>query len=1275
VAESCYLRFPHVARDLITFTAQDDVWLASVSEAADGNGARARRLTADQVPVLHPRLSPSATHVAWTSTRDGTRALSRRAPREAYAVPADGGPVSRLTYWGDQFATVRGWVSDHEVLVLSATGQPATMKTWAFAVPLSGPARRLGYGPAGDVAVRDGAVLVGSALNNEPAEPAEWKRYRGGAGGKIWYSPDGSQYTRIFADVGDNLVNPMFVGARVAFVSDHEGTGAVYSALPNGSDLRRHTDLGQYYARHATTDGQRVVYQQAGEIWMLESLDAEPVRLDIRLSGLRSGRASYPVSAKSQLGSFTLDCTGEVLGAEVRGTVHWLPGGDGPVRALLAEPGVRGRLPVIIPGQDAVACTSDNGGEEGLDLIPADGSAARRIGHGEFGRILELTVAPDGRTVAVACADGRLLTVTLDGDPVITEVARSTIEGVAGLAFSPDSALLAWSQPWRPDPGGASRIRMARLADGSVTDVTPPRFDDRSPAFTLDGKYLAFLSNRAFDPVSDAHQLDLGFLPGTRPYLVTLLATTPSPFAPELTGRPAEPESPAQVPATQSAEHSPRHPEVGLDVAGLAERIVPFPVAAGRYDKLRTVTDGMVWLELPHTGELGEAMIGADERPATRLVRYDLARRMRSVEVEALDDYAVCGDGARLAYQTGESLLIKQVGGPDAEAVSVDLDRIQVTVDPPADWRQMYHETWRLMRDNFWRADMGGVDWTAVGDRYRPLLDRIATPDDMHDVLRELQGETRTSHTGVSPPAAGSDPALAQGLLGADVEHTADGTWRIARILPGESSVIGARSPLAAPGVAAAAGDLIIAVDGRPVDPGLGPNVLLVGKANTPVELTLRRDGADRRAVVIPLASEHAVRYYDLVGRQRAAVCAASGGRLGYLHIPAVNAQGWADFHRDLYTEFQRDGLIVDLRDAQGGSFSQLVVEKLARRIIGWYLSRNEEMPQSYPFEAPRGPIVAMTNEYAMSGGDIVIQVLKSYGVATVVGTRTWGGVIGCYFNQLIDGTFVTQPASAVWFADVGWAVENHGADPDVEVAIPPHDWAAGRDPQLDTAVRLALRALDGHAPPAPPTIPSIPSIPSQLRLVQERPLAAEFLAKFVDVECPGRETGAGGEAGGGSCRLPGHPALRDLAHERLGGGVAGHVAAADNHAVESFRHQRTVRHRDRRELLRRGRGDADLVGVAYPCLPVVGRHRVQARQAAGHPDADLRCGEHDPRILEAGRLFAEEVQMGDHSAAGLELDHAEMLHVEPAVAGQPRAHEHDDVVAPADMRGVHVAE
>jgi len=1081
-----YLRYPHLAGDLVTFVAEDDVWLASLSEAAGGGGsgagARAWRLTADRAPVLHPRLSPSGARVAWTSTREGTGTLSRGAAREAYTVAVDGGAIERLTYWGDGSNAVRGWLSEDEVLVISRTGLHDTMQTWAFAVPLEGPARRLPYGPAGDVSISaSGAVLVGSPLY---AEPSRWKRYGGGTGGKIWYSPDGAEYSRILAEVGNHLVNPMWVGDRVVFTTDHEGVAAVYSALPDGSDLRRHTDHGPYYARHATTDGTRVVYQCAGELWLLESLDAEPLRLELKLGGVRSGRASFPVSARHHLGDFSLDRAGRVVAAEVRGTVHWLPGRDGPARVLLGKPGVRARLPQMIPGGSAVVCVTDEGGEDGLEVIPADGSATRRLAHGRLGHVLELVVSPDGKVAAVAAHDGRLLLLKLgEGeDEEIRELTRSVNAEVFDLAFSPDSAYLAWAHPWTPEI--AAHIRLARLSDGTVADVTAQRFADSSPVFTHDGKHLAFLSNRVYDPVYDDQLFDLGFLPGVRPYLVPLAETTPSPFAPELDGRPVSPEKDKdkEKSAKRDAEKSEKDSDddeapspTVIDLDGITERVVPFPVEAGGYRSLRAVKGGVTWLNPPVTGQLREALIGAeDEHPKPNLVRYDLEKRKRTTIADELDGYAVSGDGARLAYQDGGELKIKAADARDEDdAVNVDLERIRVSVDPAAEWRQMYDEAWRLMRDNFWRPDMNGVDWPAMAQRYRPLLERIGSRDEFHDLLWELQGELGSSHAYVRAPGGNTQEALAQGLLGADLAPDEDGTWRIVRVLRSETSVIAARSPLAAPGVAAREGDAIVAVDGRPVDPVRGPNALLGGKAGKPVELTLRRDGADdRRVVVVPLAYEGAVRYHDLVAQRRAAVREASGGRLGYLHVPDMVSSGWAEFSRDLRREFWADGLVLDLRENGGGHTSELVVEKLNRKVIGWAFSRLHESV-TYPLEAPRGPIVAITDEYAGSDGDIGTQAIKRYRIAPVVGTRTWGGVIGIDSRYtLVDGTGVTQPKYAFWFDEgVGLGVENYGVDPDVEVWIPPHDWAAGRDPQLETAIRMALEALETQGTARPPEV------------------------------------------------------------------------------------------------------------------------------------------------------------------------------------------------------------
>jgi tricorn protease len=1066
-----YLRHPHLARNLLSFVAEDDVWLADLDEAVAGTAA-ARRITADRSQVLSPRLNPSGTHVAWSAIREGAR--------EAYAVEVDGGPISRLTYWGErgrETAGVRGWLSDGEVLVTGWNGHHEGMRVYPFAVPLDGPERALPYGPVSDVSLSpEGAVLVGSAIYREPAR---WKHYRGGTGGKIWYSPDGGDYRQILGEVGNHLVNPMWVSGRVAFLSDHDGAGALYSARPDGSDLRRHTEHGPSYARNAASDGTRVVYQCAGELWLVESLDAEPVPLRVRLGGVRSGRAPLAVTGRAGLGGYALCRTGRVVAAEVRGTAHWLPAEDGPARALLAEPGVRARLPLILPGTSTVVCASDADGEDGIDIIPADGSPARRILSGEVGRVLELAASPDARTLALCCDDGRLLIVDLASGRA-RELARSRNHEPYGLTFSPDSALLAWAQLWRNWNG--SHIRLARLADDTVVDVTAARFDDFSPAFTADGKYLAFLSNRTFDPVQESHSFDLSFVPGVRPYLVTLAAETPSPFAPELNGRPVRPKAQESAGRDEQDEDGAEPPvaPVRLDLEGLSARIVPFPVPAGHYRDLRAAEKAVLWLEVPRVGQLGESLLPGEEHPKPRLLRYDLAKRKQTTAVEALDDYAVSGDGRRLAWRKDGALTIRESAGSghgDGDEVAVDLDRIRITVDRPAEWRQMYAENWRLMRDNFWRADMGGVDWPAVRERYQPLLERIGTADDLRDVMWEVGAELGASHAYVRDLSQGSPiPAVyTQGRLGADLERTESGAWRIARIVPSETSVAGGLSPLEAPGVAARAGDVIAAVDGQGVDPVRGPAPLLVGKAGKPVELTLRRDGEpERRVAVVPLADEGALRYQDLIRTRRETVHRLSGGRLGYLHVPDMSTPGWAEFHRDLITEIAHEGLVFDLRENGGGYTSELVIEKLRRQVIGWDLARRSE-PGTYPADAPRGPIVALTDDCAGSDGDIGTHAFKRYGLGPVIGTRTWGGVIGIDGRyELVDGTSVTQPKYAFWFDDAGWSVENYGVEPDIELPIPPHDWAAGRDPQLAEAVRTALAALEEHPAVAPPELPPV---------------------------------------------------------------------------------------------------------------------------------------------------------------------------------------------------------
>ncbi|WP_030383347.1 MULTISPECIES: S41 family peptidase [unclassified Streptomyces] len=1062
-ASPAYLRFPHLHGDTVAFTAEDDVWVAPL------DGGRAWRVSADNVPVNHPRISPDGTRLAWTSTRDG-------AP-EVHLAPLDGGSATRLTYWGTR-TQVRGWTPDGEVLALSTHGQSSLRRTWARAIPLDGgPATTLPYGPVGDVAYGPHTVLLSATMGREAAW---WKRYRGGTAGKLWIDREGDgEFVRLHEELDGNLEYPSWVGDRLAFLSDHEGTGALYSSLADGSDLRRHTPIDGFYARHAATDGTRVVYSSAGELWILDDLDgAEPRRLEIRLGGQRVDLQPQPVSAARWFGAAAPDHTGRGSAVAVRGAVHWVTHRSGPARALADEHGVRARLPRTFrsEGEEWVVWVTDAEGEDALEFAPATGSAPgatpRRLAAGQLGRVLGLAMAPDGSKAAVASHDGRILLVERDSGEV-REVDRSEDGEASGLVFSPDSAWLAWSHPGaRP----LRQLKLANTADLSVTEATPLRFRDFSPAFTLDGKHLAFLSARSFDPVYDEHVFDLAFVGGVRPHLITLAATTPSPFGPQRHGRPFDAPDKDETPDSEGT------PTTRIDLDGLADRIVPFPVEAARYSTLRAAKDGVLWLRHPLQGVLGSSRATPeDPDPKTDLERYDLVQqRVEHLSGDA-DHYAVTGDGKRVLLWTDSRLKVvpsdrRASADEDSDTnISVDLTRVRGTVDPAAEWRQMYDETGRLMRDNFWRPDLGGTDWSAVLDRYRPVLDRLATHDDLVDLLWEVHGELGTSHAYVTPGGAwGGWSDRRQGLLGADISRHEDGSWRIDRVLPSETSDPDAHAPLAAPGVAVRAGDAIVAVGGRPVDPVTGPGPLLVGTAGKPVELTVSPAGGGdlRHAVVVPLEDEEPLRYHAWVADRRAYVHEKSGGRLGYLHVPDMVGSGWAQLHRDLRVEVVREGLVVDVRENRGGHTSQLVVEKLARRIVGWDLPRGMR-PYSYPEDAPRGPVVAVANEFSGSDGDIVNAAVKALGIGPVVGTRTWGGVIGIDSKyRLVDGTLVTQPKYAFWLEGYGWGVENHGVDPDVEVVMAPQDYAAGRDPQLDEAIRLALAALEETPAKQPPTLP-----------------------------------------------------------------------------------------------------------------------------------------------------------------------------------------------------------
>ncbi|MGW0466975.1 S41 family peptidase [Streptomyces sp. NPDC003027] len=1078
---AAYLRFPHLHDDLLCFAAEDDLWVAPLVPEGRPPG-RAWRLTVDRTRVGHPRFSPDGRHIAYTSWRS--------LDPEIHLAPVDGGPSRRLSHWGSTDTRVCGWSppdkdGKSDILAVSSHGQPFSYFSWAYTVPTDGsPGRRMPWGPVSDIEVADidGERRTLLLTGKPPHEPAAWKRYRGGAMGRLWLHGE-----QLLPDIGGHLDSPMFVAGRIAFLSDHEGVGNLYSCLPDGTDLRRHTDHDAFYARHAASDGRRVVYQCAGDLWIVDALtpDSVPRRLEVRLGGPRAGRRRYQVPAAHHVDAISVDETGRASAVSVRGSLYWLTHRDGPARTITDTPGVRVRLPVMLGSGGQVAYVTDAEGEDTVEVayLPrASGDREpRRLASGELGRVEELVSDPEGERLALASHDGRLLLIDAseESNGEVTELIRSLNGPVRDLAFSPDGAWLTWSHP---GIGRSLRqIKMARISGPgarTVVDVTNGRFEDENPVFTRDGRYLAFLSWRGFDPVYDVHTGDLSFPLGCRPYLVPLSSTTPSPFALLPDGRPA---AGGLDPGDSEAE-SGGEGTVIVEVEGLPDRVTPFPVAASKYSALHPVSGGgLVWLRWPISGALGETFANpADTTGRPTLEHFNITKARKSELVQHLDWFAVSGDGTRLVVvDEGELRAVPSTESGDSDStVYLDLRRILHEVDPEAEWRQAYGEAGRIIRAYFWEPDMCGVDWTAVLDQYRPLVERVASPDEFADLLREVLGELGTSHAYVTPARRNEGPPHYQrpmGLLGSNLVCR-DGRWMVKRILPGESSDSKARSPLAGTGIRE--GAILTHVDGRPVDPVCGPYPLLAASGGTTVELTFQPaegEGRARRVAIVPLVDERPLRYQDWVAKRRAVVREVSGGKCGYLHIPDMGGSGWAQFNRDLRMEVSRPALIVDVRGNAGGHISELVVEKLTRKILGWDLTRNAQ-PVSYASNAPRGPVVALADEATSSDGDMITAAFKLLGLGPVVGQRTWGGVVGMTGrHRLGDGTQITVPMNAAWFPEYGWSVENHGVEPDLAILRTPLDWAEGRHAQLDDAVELALSLLEQTPAATPPGYSDVP--------------------------------------------------------------------------------------------------------------------------------------------------------------------------------------------------------
>jgi len=1036
-----YLRQPALRGDTVVFVCDDDLWTVC------SGGGVARRLTAGLGEPSTPALSPDGRWLAYVS-RDEQHP-------EVYLMAAEGGPARRMTWLGPD-VMVRGFTPDGRILFVTTHGQPFVRNCRACALSIEGGLpETLPYGQVNHLAYGSGGKIV---IGRNTADPARWKRYRGGTAGYLWVDAEGRGEFRRMNELKGNISSPMWLGERIYFLSDFEGVGNLYSCLPDGADLKRHTDHNDYYARHASSDGLRIVYQCGGDLWLFEPAGDEARRLDIRVPAHRTQAARRFVDAADNLDGFELHPEGHSLALCSRGKLFSFALWEGAVRQYGQVQGVRYRLGRWL-ADGAQVVVSDATGEERIELI--EGGKARTLDW-DVGRVIGLAAAPKGRRVAIANHRNEVLLGDLDSG-ALSLVDRSDSGRSEELAWSPDGAWLAY--PFWTDPRHCA-IKLCDVDLGRSTLVTQPEFRDSAPFFDPAGRYLYFVSVRTFDPVYDNVQFELSFPRAARPYLIALQADARPPFDPAPHGmKPPEGEE-------EKKKSNDDSKPLRVELEGIERRIAAFPVPEGRYGQIAATQRHVLWTSLPIPGAHGRG--GHGEAPG-RLEAFDFETMRTETWVERVDAFALSADGTTLVVRDGKKMRAFDASRkpekkdaddkPSRASGWIDLGRVRVAVDPRAEWRQMLREVWRLQRDQFWVADMSGVNWPAVYERYSPLLDRIATRGELSDLIWEMQGELGTSHAYEFGGDHRKPPSLALGHLGADLRPADDGAgYLIEHIVNGDAWEASADSPLNAIGVLARPGERIVAVNGQPVTRERPPQALLVHQAGQRVALTLAGESGQREVVVETLVDEAPARYREWVERNRRWVHTASGGRIGYLHLPDMMSDGFAEFHRYFLAECDRDGLIVDVRYNRGGHVSQLLLEKVARRRVGYDLQRWGR-PMPYPIESAAGPVVALTNEHAGSDGDIFSHCFKLMGIGPLIGKRTWGGVIGIWpRHTLVDRTETTQPEFSFWFTDVGWQVENYGTDPDIDVDNAPQDAAAGRDRQLERALQIALERVAQHA-------------------------------------------------------------------------------------------------------------------------------------------------------------------------------------------------------------------
>ena len=1058
--EARLLRFPDISQNLITFVYAGDIW------TVNANGGNARRLTSHEGLELFPKISPDGKWIAFSAEYSGSRQI--------WIMPSKGGQATQLTYYnsvgmmpprGGFDNVVLEWTPDSKQILIRANRTTFGERQGKyFLVNLDGGLEKpLQIVNGGFAALSPDTKKI--CFTPVDREFRTWKRYKGGRATDLWIYDLEKNTSEQITDFAGSDQWPIWFGENIYFTSDRDLRLNIYRYDTQTKEIKQLTFHKEFDVMWPSGKNGKIVYENGGYLYVLDLSSEKTEKIRVNINFDNPNLASYFKNVKDDIHSFSVSPSGKRALFDARGDIFSVPAENGVIENLTGTQGIREIYPSWSPNGKYISYYSDASGEYEIYLLENKRDAKpRQLTFNSSAWKYEPEWSPDSRYLAYSDRTLKLWLIDVESGKQ-TEVDHATFNEIRSFSFSPDSEWITYD---KESENGLSAVWVYHIPTATATQLTNDDFSDRMPVFGKCGKFLFFVSNRDFNLTFSSFEFDYLYTKAAKIYAVALMNDGSKLFTDKTDTEPVNEDKKTEEPAKGSKPKtkdepakSEEKPKVKIDFTGINNRIEAFPLPAGNYRMIGPADGGLLYIS------------------DGKLMRYNAGERNAEEIMDRVFWAEPTADGKQFMYRSGDSYGIAKVApNQKAGAGKLNLDQMDMKIDPRKEWDQIYRDGWRIFRDYFYVNNMHGVDWDGLKQNYGAMLPFVGHRFDLDYIINEIISETNAGHAYGDWGDFPRVKRIENGLLGAELEADENAKrYRITKIYAGENWNPARRSPLTETGVKVKEGDYLISINGKEISTKDNPYMFLENLAGQRVEIAVNSkpltDGA-QISTITTLSSEQELKYYNWVIERREMVDKLSSGRIGYIHVPNTAQEGNRELYRGMYAFHNKEALIIDDRYNGGGYIPDRLIDLLDRRTLN-YWHRDGLLPSKASAVAHDGPKVMLINGYSSSGGDALPYYFKKTGQGKLIGTRTWGGLIGISGNaRLVDGGYISVPRFGIFDENEQWIIEGIGVYPDIEVVDRPEKLAAGIDPGIEKAVEVLLKELEANPvkkikPPAPP--------------------------------------------------------------------------------------------------------------------------------------------------------------------------------------------------------------